>query len=96
MAKTLLGMLLGKNPRERRSLSSSILYQPRAGSHSCVGGAGDTGYQQLLGVVSFAIPGSVIQICVFTRQRWRGRGVRVCLSACLPALGITWRSSPGS
>lgn len=80
-------MLLGENSREGRSSSFPSLYGPRAGSHSCVGGSGDTGYQQLSGLVSFASSGSVGEICVFV-------GVYVCV--CLCVLSVTLPGCPCS
>lgn len=40
-----------------------------------VGGAGDTGYQPLSGLVSLAIPCTAVEMCVFVGC--------VCLSVCL-------------
>lgn len=72
-------MLLGNNSCEGRSLSFPISYLSRSGSHSCGSGGGDTGYQELSMLVSFVIPGSVVEgVCV------GGRGGIGCV------LGVTW------
>lgn len=48
-----------------KQLVLTISYPSRSGSHSCGSGGGDTGYQELSMLVSFVIPGSVVEgVCV--------------------------------